>query len=58
MRLEGPLSGVKLGPVDISSYIFARAFPLKKRLSLPITCHQKFSNREAVGSISLRKVVV
>lgn len=44
--------------MDISSNILARAFPLRNRLSLPMTCHQNASSREAVGSSSLRKVVV
>lgn len=46
------------GPVDISSNNLARMAPLRNLRSLPHTCHQKFSNRCAVGSISFLKVVV
>lgn len=56
--LGGPGRGAIVGPVEISSNIRARVAPLRFFLSLPHTCHQKFSNRFAVGSISLRKVVV
>ena len=57
-RFAGPLSGTKVGPFDIPSYSLARAFPLRYRLSLPSTCHQKFSRRRAVGSLSVRDVLV
>lgn len=56
--LGGPGMGAMVGPVEISSNIRARVFPLRYFLSLPQTCHQKFSKRFAVGSISLRNVVV
>ncbi len=57
-RLVGPFRGTNVGPSEISLKILARTGPGRFRRSLPQTCHQKYSSREAVGSTSLRKVVV
>jgi len=51
--------GTKVGPFENSSKSLASAAPLRfLNRSLPQTCHQKFSRRNALGSKSLRKVVV
>ena len=57
-RLGGPRSGTKVGPSEMSLKIFASTGPERCRLSLPQTCHQKYSSREAVGSTRRRNVVV
>lgn len=57
-RFGGPWRGTTVGPREISSYILASARPLRYLRSLPHTCHQKFSKRRAVGSLSFLFVVV
>lgn len=57
-RFAGPRRGTMVGPVEISSNMRASVFPLRCFLSLPHTCHQKFSSRFAVGSMRRRNVVV
>lgn len=58
-RLVGAGNGTNVGPVENSSKSLASSGPLRFRnFSLPQTCHQKFSNRNALGSKSRRKVVV
>jgi hypothetical protein len=57
-RFGGPRNRTNVGPVEMCSKILASVGPESNRRSLPMTCHQKFSSRLAVGSFNLLKVVV